>query len=66
MVQFIQKLGKGEGGLVLMTPAPKIGQNEATPLSSWAKKLKVDAQDKFQCRRSPWGPLMPYMILGKI
>ena len=31
MVQFIQKLGKGEGGgLVLMNPSPKIGQNEAT------------------------------------
>ena len=31
------------------------------PFSWWSKRWKVDAQDKFQWRRSPWGSPMPYI-----
>ena len=37
-----------------------------TPPSWWTKKSKVNAQDKFHCRRSSSGSLMTYLILGKL
>ena len=56
------KYNSNLGGFTVLFFSQK---DEFLPPPSWlTKRWKVNEQDKFHCRRSSWGSLMPFLILG--